>query len=209
MLRREVDGQRSAERRIHGVASAHSGMMATSAMASGTKRSILPSAISRTATNPIATMAMNVQAMVICSARGRRARAGAIVRIGGMIDGPSGVAPSARRLDRRRLGGTRKTASEPLAFQPSSRRRYASSACFLQPHSARSQTMKMSPVIHFEMPAENRERMARFYTDVFGWHAEMMGPEMGDYVVVATTESDDHGPKKPGAINGGFFPKKP
>jgi len=39
------------------------------------------------------------------------------------------VAPSARRLYRRRLGGNRtQTASEPLAVQPSSRRRYA---CFL------------------------------------------------------------------------------
>jgi hypothetical protein len=34
-------------------------------MASGTKRSILPIAISRTATSPIATMAMNVHAMAI------------------------------------------------------------------------------------------------------------------------------------------------
>jgi predicted enzyme related to lactoylglutathione lyase len=30
---------------------------------------------------------------------------------------------------------------------------------------------------------------------------------MGKYVVVTTTESDDRGPKKPGAINGGFFMK--
>jgi predicted enzyme related to lactoylglutathione lyase len=36
----------------------------------------------------------------------------------------------------------------------------------------------------------------------------MLGPDMGDYVVVTTTESDDSGPKKPGAINGGFYPKK-
>ena len=68
--------------------------------------------------------------------------------------------------------------------------------------------MKMSPVIHFEMPADDRTRMAKFYTDVFGWHTQMMGPDMGDYVVVATTESDDNVPKKPGAINGGFFPKQ-
>ncbi|HEX3579910.1 MAG TPA: VOC family protein [Thermoanaerobaculia bacterium] len=67
----------------------------------------------------------------------------------------------------------------------------------------------MSPVVHFEMPAEDRKRMAKFYTDVFGWQTQMMGPEMGEYVVVTTTESDDNGPKKPGAINGGFFPKKP
>jgi uncharacterized protein len=69
--------------------------------------------------------------------------------------------------------------------------------------------MKMSPVVHFEMPADDRERMAKFYTDVFGWQTHMLGPEMSDYVTVATTESDDNGPKKPGAINGGFYPKKP
>jgi len=37
----------------------------------------------------------------------------------------------------------------------------------------------------------------------------MLGPDMGDYVLATTTESDDKGsPKSPGAINGGFFPKK-
>src|SRR5688572_29393741 len=50
--------------------------------------------------------------------------------------------------------------------------------------------------------------MAQFYTKAFGWQTEMLGPDMGDYVVVTTTESDDNGPKKPGAINGGFYPKK-
>lgn len=65
----------------------------------------------------------------------------------------------------------------------------------------------MNPVVHFEMPAENRERMAKFYTKAFGWQTQMMGPEMGHYVVVTTTESDDNGPRKPGAINGGFFMK--
>ena len=65
----------------------------------------------------------------------------------------------------------------------------------------------MNPVVHFEMPAENRERMAKFYTKAFGWQTQMLGEEMGGYVVVTTTESDDNGPKKPGAINGGFFKK--
>jgi len=37
----------------------------------------------------------------------------------------------------------------------------------------------------------------------------MLGEDMGNYVLAITTESDDNGPKKPGAINGGFFPKKP
>jgi len=66
----------------------------------------------------------------------------------------------------------------------------------------------MNPVVHFEMPAEDRKRMADFYTQVFGWQTQMLGPEMGEYVLVATTESDEDGPKKRGAINGGFYPKK-
>jgi len=67
--------------------------------------------------------------------------------------------------------------------------------------------MKMDPVVHFEMPAADRSRMAGFYSKAFGWQTKMLGPEMGDYVVVTTTESDDGGPKQPGAINGGFFIK--
>lgn len=67
----------------------------------------------------------------------------------------------------------------------------------------------MNPVVHFEMPAEDKKRMADFYTNVFGWQTKMMGPEMGEYVVVTTTESDEKSgrPKNPGAINGGFYKK--
>ncbi len=67
----------------------------------------------------------------------------------------------------------------------------------------------MNPVVHFEMPAEDRKRMAGFYTDVFGWKTNLMGEDMGNYVTVSTTETDDKGrPKTPGTINGGFFPKQ-
>jgi len=65
----------------------------------------------------------------------------------------------------------------------------------------------MNPVVHFEMPAEDSKRMVDFYAKTFGWEANQMGPEMGNYVVVMTTESDEKGPKKLGAINGGFFQK--
>ena len=66
----------------------------------------------------------------------------------------------------------------------------------------------MDPVVHFEMPAEDRKRMADFYTTVFGWKTQMLGPEMGGYVLARTAESDETGrPKYPGVINGGFFPK--
>ena len=67
----------------------------------------------------------------------------------------------------------------------------------------------MNPVVHFEMPYDDRSRMAKFYESAFGWQMQMMGEDMGNYVVATTTESGESGPKRPGAINGGFFPKKP
>lgn len=67
---------------------------------------------------------------------------------------------------------------------------------------------KMNPVVHFEMPAQDRKRMADFYGDVFGWQTQLLGENMGNYVLATTTESDENGPKRAGAINGGFFPKK-
>jgi predicted enzyme related to lactoylglutathione lyase len=69
---------------------------------------------------------------------------------------------------------------------------------------------KMNPVVHFEMPYENHERLVKFYTQAFGWRMEKLGKDMGDYVLAATTETDEKRMvKRPGAINGGFFPKKP
>jgi hypothetical protein len=69
---------------------------------------------------------------------------------------------------------------------------------------------KMNPVVHFEMPYEDRERLVTFYTQAFGWQMQKLGKEMGDYVIAATTETDENRMvKTPGAINGGFFPKKP
>jgi predicted enzyme related to lactoylglutathione lyase len=64
----------------------------------------------------------------------------------------------------------------------------------------------MDSVVHFEMPYEDRDRAAAFYQKTFGWKPQFMGPEMGDYVVVQTTETDDKGMiKTPGHINGGMF----
>jgi predicted enzyme related to lactoylglutathione lyase len=69
---------------------------------------------------------------------------------------------------------------------------------------------KMNPVVHFEMPANDRQRMADFYTNVFGWKAQLLGEETGNYVTVATSETDEKGMSKtPGTINGGFYPKTP
>jgi predicted enzyme related to lactoylglutathione lyase len=68
--------------------------------------------------------------------------------------------------------------------------------------------MKSNPVVHFEMGYNDRERIKKFYSDVFGWTMEQTGPEMGNYVLARTAETDDKGMvKTPGAINGGFYQK--
>ena len=65
----------------------------------------------------------------------------------------------------------------------------------------------MNSVVHFEMPYEDKNRMADFYTKAFGWQSQILGPEMGEYVVMTTTEMDPQTkfPTKPGRINGGFY----
>jgi len=66
----------------------------------------------------------------------------------------------------------------------------------------------MNPVVHFEMPATDKSRMVKFYEKAFGWKMQQLGPEMGNYVVVTTTDTDEHNQSKvPGTINGGFFEK--
>jgi uncharacterized protein len=66
----------------------------------------------------------------------------------------------------------------------------------------------MNPVVHFEMPYDDRARMARFYETAFGWKTQALDEQMGNYVTAATTETGPAGPVQPGAINGGFFARK-
>jgi predicted enzyme related to lactoylglutathione lyase len=67
----------------------------------------------------------------------------------------------------------------------------------------------MDAVVHFEMPYDDRMRMAKFYKSAFGWQTQMLGEEMGNYVLATTVETNKKGPARRGAINGGFYPKKP
>ena len=68
---------------------------------------------------------------------------------------------------------------------------------------------KTDPVVHFEMPSEDRKRMAKFYTKALGWQMQMLGEEMGNYVLATTAaDVDKKGrSKKVGIINSGFFTK--
>ena len=68
----------------------------------------------------------------------------------------------------------------------------------------------MDPVVHFEFPYHDRERIAKFYQSAFGWKTQMLGPEMGNYVLATTaTEDVKSGGAVRGAINGGFFAHDP
>ncbi len=65
-----------------------------------------------------------------------------------------------------------------------------------------------NPVVHFEMGYNDQARMVTFYETVFGWDTRPMGPDMGNYVVAHTAETDEQGMvQTPGAINGGFYQK--
>ncbi len=67
---------------------------------------------------------------------------------------------------------------------------------------------KMNPVVHFEMGYNDKDRMVKFYETAFGWKAQDMGADMGNYVVAQTTETSEDGMvQTKGAINGGFYQK--
>ena len=69
---------------------------------------------------------------------------------------------------------------------------------------------KYNPVVHFEMPYENRDRAAKFYESAFGWKMNKLGAEMGNYMTAETSETGkDRMVKLPGTINGGFYQKTP
>lgn len=67
----------------------------------------------------------------------------------------------------------------------------------------------MNPVVHFEMPYEDSQRITAFYESAFGWRTQALGEEMGNYVLAETGESAEGRPTQPGVINGGFHPKCP
>jgi uncharacterized protein len=48
----------------------------------------------------------------------------------------------------------------------------------------------MNPVVHFELPYKNAERISEFYKAVFGWELTNLGEESGNYILATTAESD-------------------
>ncbi|MBI4433495.1 VOC family protein [Candidatus Uhrbacteria bacterium] len=61
----------------------------------------------------------------------------------------------------------------------------------------------MNRIVHFEIQADDLERAAKFYREVFGWTIEKwMGSTM-EYWMIMTAEKDSAEP----GINGGLLPR--
>lgn len=64
----------------------------------------------------------------------------------------------------------------------------------------------MNKVVHFEIPADDRERVKKFYSEVFDWGLDDF-PMPDDVYTMATTSPVDENMMhlEKGAINGGIF----
>ncbi|HXZ91003.1 MAG TPA: VOC family protein [Candidatus Dormibacteraeota bacterium] len=66
-------------------------------------------------------------------------------------------------------------------------------------------------IVHFEIPANNPEKLSEFYKNLFGWKVEKMSMgEMGDYYMFETREGTAQNSEKAQATagtNGGMMKK--
>ena len=68
--------------------------------------------------------------------------------------------------------------------------------------------MKKNSVAHFEIYADDADKLAQFYTSLFDWTFEPV-PGM-DYKFIKTVDTDGKGmPTQPGGINGGMLNRPP
>ena len=63
-------------------------------------------------------------------------------------------------------------------------------------------------VAHFEIPGDDPEQLAQFYSRLFGWKIEKV-PGDWDYWMVYTVPTGENGmPSEPGGINGGLYKRQ-
>jgi predicted enzyme related to lactoylglutathione lyase len=61
-------------------------------------------------------------------------------------------------------------------------------------------------VVHFEIPANDPEKLSSFYQQLFGWQIQKMPMGEMDYWTATTGPVDENGmPKEPGFIGGGLM----
>ena len=62
-------------------------------------------------------------------------------------------------------------------------------------------------IVHFEIPADDVEKLKKFYSRLFGWKIELM-PGQVEYYGIYTVPMDEKGmPLRPG-VNGGLMKKQ-
>jgi predicted enzyme related to lactoylglutathione lyase len=62
-------------------------------------------------------------------------------------------------------------------------------------------------IVHFEIPAEDVEKLKKFYQELFGWKMEKY-PGPTTYYTVQTVPTDDKMMPTRAGVNGGLYPKK-
>ena len=62
-------------------------------------------------------------------------------------------------------------------------------------------------IVHFEIPADDVERLRKFYTELFGWKIERMPGPM-EYYNIGTVPVDEHGNLVRPGVNGGMMKKE-
>ena len=64
-------------------------------------------------------------------------------------------------------------------------------------------------IVHFEIPADDPERAAKFYRELFGWEIQKWSLEGGpDYWMVATVPTDGKGQTLRPGVNGGLIGRR-
>lgn len=65
----------------------------------------------------------------------------------------------------------------------------------------------MDKVVHFEIPYDDKARVTKFYSGIFGW--SLLDVPGMNYTMVHAAETDqDNMVNEKGAINGGLFPRE-
>jgi predicted enzyme related to lactoylglutathione lyase len=62
-------------------------------------------------------------------------------------------------------------------------------------------------IIHFEIPAEDLEKLRKFYSELFGWKIEKT-PAPIDYYMIHTVPTDEKGMLLRPSVNGGMMKKQ-
>ncbi len=64
-------------------------------------------------------------------------------------------------------------------------------------------------IIHFEIPANNVQKLKAFYEDVLGWKIIKTPMSGMEYWLIYTVPTDDKGMLQRPGVNGGLYPRTP